>query len=452
MKKILIAVAALGVFLTASAYFIGSTVEGRLKENFDNLATSSPNLSCTLKQKHRGIFESSYTYTVDFTGPVAQGSDATPVRISMDATYRVAHGPIPFAAMSFAPCLALADTTFTINPETDADIREVFEKLPELLQTTLHTRYGFDMGTSTDINMPPVAKSLAFADKPSLKLSWQGLSATVNVNSELSAYNMTFSAPGLAIQDPAASVSFSGMSGGAEGKRIQGFVWSGNFHHLLQTLDVKPAAPGKPFAAHDLKLNLSLTPNGPVLDYALAVSGTGKLPGGSTIPASLGMTFHSLDLAALNDLETVLHTKSPTPKAQPVSPEDFQRVATAMLKRSPWLEIRLSLMEGGEGPVQAQANLKTDQMKTLPDNILLALTQLRAQAKLDAPEKTVLDLACLVMKEMGNAQPEAQCRAGITGQLDEFVSRGYLVRNGGQLTSEAVWNGLAVLLNGKPMQ
>jgi uncharacterized protein YdgA (DUF945 family) len=451
MKKILIAVVALGALYTASAYCIGFKVESEITAQVEQLTTNSPNLVCTLKQKHRGIFESSYTYGLDFNAPPQAGKDAASSRISFDATWRVAHGPIPFAAKVFNPCLALASATFSINPETDADIREVFDKLPELLETTIHARYGFDLGTTTDITMPPVDKTLAFADTPPFQLAWQGLTANVKSNSDLSAYTMTVNAPGLSIKDSEALVSLSGLSGSSEFNRIQGLVWGGDFRYLLKSLTVEPASPGKPFEVRDLALALNMKPIGPVLDYALDLSGTGKLAGGAILPARLGLTLHSVDLAALNDLLAVLRNKSRTPESPLLSPEDYQRTAKSLLARSPWFEVTLSAMEGGEGPVAAQANVKTELMKDLPDNLLLAFTELRAGARIDAPEKTFQDLACLFLSETGSAMPEAECRAEVTEQLDAYVSRGYLIRNGGKLSAQAQWNGQGILINGKPM-
>lgn len=451
MKKFLTAVVALGLIYCAAAYVIGIKVGDFLQAALDRAVANSPGLGITLKQSHRGIFTSTFLYAVSFTLPAEPGKPESGKNVSLDLNIDVAHGPIPLAK-SFAPCLALADTTYSINPTSSPDVRNFFGKLPELLHTASRTSLGFDLSGTTQITVPGVKTSFQPENGTPMQFEWQPLTAVVWFDGSLTAASLDARWPSLRVQDQKTSLTLSDIHFTSNSKQSKGNIWTGRSRVDLGSLEISPAAPGAPMVLENAFMNLELRPHDATLDYSVDLGVTGKTSGGGNIPASIGVVLHGLDMAALEELQAALRRQSdPTAKDKPDEAE-FTRIANAFLIRSPWLDLNGKAFEGDGGPVTIQASVKTQDMRELPRSIPLALARLRAQAKLDGTVRSVHDLLCLVVQD-GAKRPadDPGFRKQMGNLIDQLVLQGILAHKDGHLMSEALWDGSALTVNGRKL-
>ena len=454
MKRLLLALAALGLIYCTMAYFIGIKTDDFLKAALDQAATNSPNLSFTLRQKHQGVFRSGSVYTVDLALPAEPGKPDTGKTVSLDMAVDIAHGPIAFSK-SFTPCLALADTTYSVNPTSSLEVRDFLAKFPELLQGTSRTRMGFNMAGTTLFTVPGANKTIRLENGTSLQLEWQPLTAAIGFDASLTAATLDARCPFLRIQDQKTSFTLSGLGFAADSKQFKGRLWTGKHRIGANSITVQPGASDAPVIVDDAFLNVELVPRGPVLDYAIDLGAIGKSGADQKkVPMSIGMVFHNLDVAALEDLQTVLQRQSsPAADSQNPNEADFIRIANAILARTPWLDLNGKAFEGGTAPVTIQASLKVENMTELPPSMLLALPKLRAQAKFNGTDQGVLDLLCLVVQD-GAKRPAGDpgFRKQMAALIDQVLLQGFLAHKDGMLSSEVLWNGAALMVNGRRMQ
>jgi len=457
MKKLTIIVAAVIVLgclgLAGASYYTGLQVEKRLPEVL-RTAGDRQGIVYTIKEQHRGIFESRYVISFAVPMPAKPGAAAGP--LALDMNLRVVHGPIPLGSGSLSPCRAVADATFAVAPDADPSVHEFFTKIPELLQSTLRIRGNFDdTGTLTFV-IPPFSRDLDLPQPQQaepLHVDWKGLTLAMNF-AENAPNTGTVEAPGLALKRAKDSLAFEDFS------ETFSFLWIEGMPHLatvkanaqLKSLDADYPSMNTKFSVTGMTMSESLAPRGPVLDYVVDMKGTRHAANSPDIPASLHIALNSLDAAALNDALGMLQKFNATPQQEP-APEDLVRMGNALLARAPSLDVNITAMEGTPtGPVSLKAEVKTDEMKSLPVNELQALTQLRASGSLNASEKSLLDLLCLVQRADTPALTEEQCQTQTTQQIDQLVTQGQLVRGDGKLTAKAVWDGQHLLLNGNPLQ
>jgi len=454
MKKLAILVAAVIVLgflaLAGAAYYTGGQIEERLPEVL-RTAGDRQGVVFTIKEHQRGIFES--RYVVAFSVPMPARPGVAPGPLALDMNVRMFHGPIPLGSGSLTPCNAVADAVFALAPDADPKVQEFFAKVPELLKSTLRVRVNFNDTGALTFAIPPFSRDFPEPQREPLHVDWKGLTLAMSFAGN-GPNAGTVEAPGLVFKNAKDSIILEGFSEAFNFSWIEGMshLATVNANAQLKSLDADIVSANTKFSVTGVTMAESLTPRGPVMDYVIDLKGTRHAPGAPDIPAGLHIALNSLDAAALNDALGMLQKSNAGPGQQP-SPAEIVRMVTGLLSRAPSLDVNITAMEGTPaGPVSLKAEVKTDEMKSIPANEIQALTQLRAKAWLNASEKSLLDLSCLVQRAKTPALADDACQAQTTQQIDQFVTQKYLVRGDGKLTAEAVWDGQRLLVNGNPLQ
>ena len=454
MKKILIVAVVVALVLGAAAgssFYIGAKIARQLPDELRKAEGRIGGIPLTLKEAHQGVFES--RYVIAATIPVVGPGVKTPVLVPVEVTSRVVHGPIPLGAGSFMPRMFVSDSTFALAATADPAMRDEFAKIPELAQSVIHVRGNLGGAADVSITVPPFSRDLPREDGATFHVDWKGLFANANIRQDATVTG-TFEVPGLEMRTGQDAVVLSGLSGTFASKALEGMslLSTGDARYALKLLDVNAPSTDTAFSLLDVTVDGHLTARGPVVDYNLVLKGVRRAPGVQDIPATLAITLRSLHAKALDDLLTLLQKARFYPEERP-SPTEFIRIAAGLLSGSPGLELNVQAMEGTPaGPISFKAQVNTDQMKTLPFSLASAWAQLRANASLDASEKSFLLLSCLIARAKTPELTDEQCQAQTAQAVDGLVAAGRLIRAGGKLASEAVWDGQSLLINGKLFQ
>jgi len=453
VKKILVVVVVVALvlsgFLIGASFYIGGKIAEQLPDELRK--AQALGIPLTVKEAHRGVFTS--RYVIATTIPFAKSGTRGPLLVPVEMTSNIIHGPIPFMGGSLVPHMFVGDATFALAADADPAVREAFEKLPELSKSVIHVQGDFDNTGDVTITVPAFSKDLPQKNGTTLHVDWKGFTARAKRGTD-TVVTGTFEAPGITLATGPDAVALSGFSGTFATKPIEGLplLSTGDVHYALKLFDVKMPSEGTAFSVSDITADGHLAARGSLVDYDLVLKGTRHAPGSQDIPASLGITLRSLDAKTLNDLLDLMQKARFHPDQEP-SEEEIMRMAAGLLPHSPSVALNISAMEGTpDGPVTLKAEAKTDHMDTLPLSWELARTQLRANASLDASEKSLRMLACLITRALAPGMTDAQCQAVLTQRINELTAQGHLIHTDGKLTSEAVWNGQALLINGKPLQ
>lgn len=447
MKKLLLALIALCLIVLASSYWFGLRTEGLMQAALERVTSNAPFLKITLKEKHRGIFSSTYTYSM--ASAPGTGADAPGNALVASLTTRVAHGPIPFAAGDFAPCQALADSVLAVDPASGQEFKKFNEQFPELSRSTIRTRFAFDGSGVTDIAIPAFKKTISGENGEPVDLDWQGLTSRTTFNDGFTAYVTTIQAPLLHVRSKQVDVTLAGISGDYDMKKTGGKIWTGKQRSMIKSLTVLPETGGQPTRIDSLSLAADITPRAEVLDYLLEASGALALAGKPPLPVRLSFTLRDLDQAALGEFYDLVRRPAATPGESPLTEADGQRLLKTLLGRSPSLALVLEAKEGGS-PLTLNAEVRCQGMKELPAELTQALSMLRAQAGFEGSAKATADLACRFQEAAGQ-DGGTDCGPTISAQLDQFAQQGFVVLSGDKLSSKATWDGKELMVNGNKM-
>jgi uncharacterized protein YdgA (DUF945 family) len=451
MKKLLIALVALAVLLLASYAFVGTRVEPAIQEMLGQASAGNPNLVILPKSKAGGLFSSRYVFTISFTLPPKQQRPGAPLNIMLDINYDVAHGPIPFAAGVYTPCLAVMDATFALTPQSGKEIRSFFDMVPELASSKARARLGFDSSLDTQLTVPGFSRTFPDARGMPTTVTFKGLTGHMASPAGPGKVTGQFFAPSLAIQDKDAQVTLDALALDVDASRLRPGLWAGTYKFRAGSLNVAPKGQDR-FALRDLLLDAALTQRQDVADYAFTASAGYAMQSGRVLPVSLGTSLKNLDIGGLEQFIT-LSQKPETAGGDfsRLEPE-LRAIANILLARSPYLEFSVKALEKDK-QMTFSCDIRPEGMTTLPQTLPQAAPMLRVKADLSCGQADLLEAACSLAAEMKSAGvTKAQCAQDLTAQIDQAAATGFVTRAGDKLSSKASWDGREFTVNGKPLK
>jgi len=438
VKKLLVAVLLLVTGYMAATIYIGSQTGSSLDDALKQVSGEVPTLSFTPKQSQVGIFSSSYVYAVSFK-PQANSPDA----LLLDLTFNAAHGPIPFAAGSLAPCRSVVTGRIALAENNPEAIRKALEQAPELLNTSIRTVTGLTGEVDVKVTVPPLLRETP------MRQEFQGATISVTTDKDFARRVIKAELPLLNLQDADYSFSLKGLSYQADATQLRKAVWHGQTSAGLKSVELSSKDHSKDALLENLDLRTKSKLHDGMVDYDTAMGGVLTVSKRAPLPFAFTINGYNLDVDALSQANALLQRQSSGDPAKQASAEEVQKVSGALLARDPRLDVEIKAMPGGQDEVGLKAEVSAPGLKVLPPSLPEALPSLRAKADLAAQESGLAILADLFTNPQAADIPAA--RQQIQAFLQQFADKGFIVREGSKITSTATWDGKALLVNGKPL-
>lgn len=448
MKKTVVILLVLAVLLGGGYYWIGLRAESALQGQLAFIeAQYGPRF--TLKHKDRGIFSSTYRYTVTYT--LASGNTAGKP-VSIDVLETVSHGPIPFASGSWKPALAVLDVTLLSGPDAPQGFNKLLEIVPELRQTRLRASIGFDGNSLFRLDVPAFKRSVTAADGAALALDWRGATATCDIGPQAASIEAALDAPQLSITRQDTLVTIQGVAMRSATKLDGKNLYLGKSALHVGSVQVKKGA-AEVLSLGDLVLEGDCARREAVVDGGVALRGHG-LAGktGDTVRFDVALALKNLEFAALDELVgdwTRISVQPLPPEEQQRQLEDvLHRRAPALFSRGPILELNRCVLGVPAGTVESSARLAYVGTGPLPATFPAAAARFTAAARIATTQAALFD----VVRLAGKANPTldaGQARQQIEQGLAELIASGFVVRDQDKLSARADWDGKALTVNGK---
>ncbi len=208
MKKIVVILLGLAVLLGGGYYWVGLHAESALQGQLAFIEAQY-GLRFALKHKDRGIFSSTYRYTVTYT--LSSGNTAGKP-VSIDVLETVSHGPIPFASGSWKPALAVLDVTLLSGPDAPRASTNCWKSSRNCARRALRASIGFAGNSLFRLDVPAFKRSVTAADGAALALDWRGAAATCDIGPQAASIEATMDAPQLSIQRQDTLVAIQGVA------------------------------------------------------------------------------------------------------------------------------------------------------------------------------------------------------------------------------------------------
>ncbi|WP_243311195.1 DUF945 family protein [Fundidesulfovibrio agrisoli] len=442
MKKSFLAVLFAATAYMAVTVFVafnaGGTIDAALKQAF----AESPTLRFSPKGSSIGIFSSSYTYNLGFsTQP--NGPEAPALTVTFD----VAHGPIPFAAGSFSPCAAVVNTRFSLAKNTPEAARAALEQVPELLNTKLRAEAGFGGSLDILLTVPPL-----FRDTPQ-RQEFQGAKVSVLTDTCFSSHTTKADIPLISLQDDSYTFLLKGLTIRSDAVKLRPYVWHGESTLKLAglALSTKDTTPPRSFTLENLAVPGKTVLHGPTIDASFSLSGVTSVNNSAPLPLFFSTTLYNLDLDGFSQLYGLLQREYGG-GGDAVRPyvDEVRKTYDLLLARSPRVEIEMKALAGTPNEIAFKGEASAPELKSVPPTPQEALAQLRAKADLSAQEQ---GLVILVDTFSSPEEKESQVQQQqLQTALQQLTEKGFLTRDGSSIKASAVWDGKALMVNGKLVQ
>ncbi|MFZ2267200.1 MAG: YdgA family protein [Azonexus sp.] len=443
----------------ASAWFLGSSIEATLAEQYRAL-DEQPYVKLVSRDFQRGLFSSTETATIELVGLSELSSEApeegalpetsstapaSPIQITVRTV--IQHGPL--AGFSTVAA-AVADSELVLTAEQQ---QQVSALLGDKKPLQIHTVFSLFGGGTSTLSSPAFALDLPKkADGKTARASWSGFQMSVDFSSHMKRYTMQAEAPGLEIKDDTGGVAqFTGlhMSGNQERMfdDVPGF-YSGTTTMKLDQLsfveggeNVPEGIAKQPLLLKQLSYDASIPVNGEFIDLIGKIGvETAQFQAQDYGPVHYDFSLRHLHARSTAELYKALMKWYGDPARlaakESGSPlmgmEALREPALALLKYSPELHLdRISFKSPqGEAKISASAKLGALQPEELANPFML-LGKLDINADLALPEDII----------GGTLRAE---------QLAAFTEQGYVTRDGNMLHSKITFANGQVAVNGKP--
>ncbi|WP_243438502.1 DUF945 family protein [Fundidesulfovibrio soli] len=441
MKKSFVAALLAATAYMAITVFVANQAGGAIDSSLKRISSGSPLYRFTPQQSRIGIFSSSYTYTASFLS-----QPGGPEALSLLVTFDVAHGPIPFAAGSLSPCAALVNGRFAMAEGTPKAVRDALDQIPELFRTTLRAEAGLGGGLDLRLSVPPL-----FRDPP-LRQEFQGATVSVSTDMDFSRQVTKVDIPLINLQDNDYTFLLKGLTIRSDAVRLLPYVWHGQSELKLAGLSLSTKDPSNTQAStlENLELRGKTTLHAPTVDYALSLSGATAINKSAPLPFSVALSLFNLDVEGFSQLNDLLQREYGGNEAVRPYVDEVRKTYDMLLVRAPRVEFELKALPGTQNEVALKGEASAPALKSVPPTPQEALAQLRAKADLSAQEP---GLVILVDTFSSPQEKESQAQQKqLQTALQQLTEKGSITRDGTRISSSAVWDGSALLVNGKPLQ
>jgi len=459
MKRLLVLllVFAAGAY-AAAAYLLG----GQAREQYFSLLKEherSGPVSLTNQSYERGFLASRATTLVEVAVPEAEQADAggaADKTVRFTLRHELRHGPMPdlFDGLSFDTALATMESV--VEPvDPGDDVGKLFAEIPELAQSRSTLRVGFSGEIKGDLTVPAFEKNGGEGER----LAWGGLKLNI-VHEPLSgALRGDFSLPGLSLAANRGRVGLEGLTGSFDLVEALPLVYVGRADSAVASVNMtQPGAES--VLVTDLRLSSESSCEGNLagflqkLDIARVEYG-----GGAFGPLSCDIEARNLDALALSEFQSRLRLLAGASDvdADALSAQVGELYVTLfgkILAGKPELRIsrlRLGTARGDlTGSLQVRSNAPAGQAAVNP---LLLLPFVEAEAELIASEELLVGLLGLdVRRQEPAASDEAVdllARQRFREQIEPLLARGFLTRDGANITGRASFSQGRLTVNGQ---
>jgi uncharacterized protein YdgA (DUF945 family) len=481
MKKIAILafiIAAIGGGYTAASWYFGTQAENTLSAQYAKIQESVPYIEVVDRNYQRGIFSSEETVTLELfkhsidaaaaSADPQMPADTKPLRLTVHTT--IQHGPFPGLSQ-----LAVATTysEIALPEDIQQEASELFDGKSPLSQTTTILMDGSGYAT---FNSPRLSATLPGTNGKPLTVTWQGLQGNVHFSADIKQNQFSAQAPELRIVSPGEmDLTFSNIQ--LEGDQQQIFDDISLLYAGTQRMSIGEIALNLPdnnegkLVMKQLTYDIDLPHSNGFIDLVERMTIDSLQIGQEAIgPIHLDYSFKHLHARTVAEISQAVMKLYNDPSlmsggadafAEQIMPVMMDK-GMSLLSKLPEFHIdRISLANSeGEVNLKGRVTLNQDNLEEALANPMMLLTKLEASGELSLQEQMVLGLlrnppgkAQMERSGLSSEEMEAQSQmmaAQFQQQVAMLSDQGYLTREGGRLTSNAVFKQGRLLVNGKP--
>lgn len=501
-----------GGTLSGAAWYFGKEAERRTREETIKTQSVLPGYEIAVKEYSRGVFSSTGRLSLTFPiapEPPKEGEKAKPPLFA-DFSFVINHGPWPVGALggpggktAKGPGAAMTVLRPAIYPDSHEDFVKLMRELPVLGETAVTTWIDFKGGGSYELVSPALVKTFTpkapqpepTAQQPAppspVTVTWRGITATGDFTPEAEQVTSKMDFPGLEVVSADGAFSMGPSRGDAmlfmhRVAQTKDVFYLGKSSAVISGMSFQASGASAPDGAQPGPKSVKI---GELVMDSNSVLAAGNPAGGSLVdqqfgykgglteidgakygPFTLRLVMRNLDMAALLAMNRELvelqkRLAAMTPDEQALMTESamrdlFVKYVPDFLVNAPLFEIAEFSGKTGDGDfaLQASVALKNPEKKRLNlDDMLAVMNMIEARARLTMAESLMTRLAGKTllafsgnMEAPESPEEEAKVEAEVGGQmLQELIAKKFVAKADAGLTSEAVFSGGKLTVNGK---
>ena len=364
--------------------------------------------------------------------------------------------PDLFDGFSFDTALATMESVVEPGDPGD-DVGKLFAEIPELAQSRSTLRVGFSGEIAGDLTVPAFEKNGGEGER----LTWGGLTLNVVHEPMTGVLRGDFTLPGLSLVEDRDRVGLDGLTGSFDLVEALPFVYVGRVDSAVASINMtQPGAES--VLVTDLRLSSESSCEGNLagflqkLDIARVEYG-----GGAFGPLSCDIEARNLDALALSEFQSRLRLLASASgvDADALAAQVGELYVTLfgkLLAGKP--ELRISRLRLGTprgdltGSLQVRSDAPAGQAAVNP---LLLLPFVEAEAELTAAEELLVGLLGLDVRRQEPAVSDEAvdllARQRFRDQIEPLLARGFLTRDGANITGRASLSQGRLTVNGQTM-
>ncbi len=485
MKKLAIIVV---VVLLCVVGWAGATyvVSGKVESQYFNLLEQNAHwgpVTLTSKSYQRGFLTSKAEMLLEMKIPktaIEEGEEPTVETVQLVFEHTLHHGPLPIVAgqASLSPALALVDTRMVLFSPEDEALEELLQNIPELKDSFVHIRFGFDGSANGKIEIPPFEKHMeegAFV--------WGGFTATTDYAPGAGTLVGTVDMPKLEIHLDDGSLSWSGVSGDFDLVEVLPMLFVGTSQMVSGGMEVDfsdgEGEESTVVQVNEFKVVTESSFDGQLVQATQSMNFDGAtFDGESYGPLIFDVELKNMDGQALSDYQVkvmAIYREADTLEPDALVAELlplYSDLSMKLMTGSPEFNIKRFYVNTPKGEAEGTFKLKLNKpTDEAPENLAAIfgyLQYLDSSADLSVDESLLRVLLASNMKNSVKLELEAVRKAGVEvemsdeevdvmveqqldQQLEMLIAQNLIVRDGGKIRSNATFNDGQLLVNGQPM-
>jgi uncharacterized protein YdgA (DUF945 family) len=444
-------------------------------------ASQSPYIHLTNQSYNRGFFRSEARTTVripDFSGgPGASFDKQSEELAKFTLVHVIWHGPLPLwtspeGKRELKPVLAIIETRIELSPDTQGELREVFDALPEIASMKNYTTLSLAGDGEIQLVIPPLQKRVGKEEK--VAVIWAGLTGNMAFTADFKEFKGAFSAPGLEAVGDEGDLKLRNLESTFEMHRDIHDLLLGEATFNLSDLGVaeKKDQEETRFSMRGFNMETSSKAVTDTVNYTMRMQIDQVMADGTPYgPGGYELEVRKLDAASLARLQQVYQElqgefarRSPEEINQMVFAK-YAEILPELMKKSPEIEINRLSFKTGDGDFLGKAKIAVDGTNAAAfANPLFLLGAVTAHVEFTVTDKllqTILqasyekDIMESVKQEgratLSEVEIESLGAAKSQERLDMLVEKNILVHDDGRYKASANYQAGAVTLNGRPV-
>ncbi|GAB6112724.1 YdgA family protein [Desulfomicrobium salsuginis] len=456
MKRlfVLLLVFAAGAY-AAAAYLLG----GQAREQYFSLLKEherSGLVSLTNQYYERGFLASRAATLVEVAFPGAEQGGVAAKTVRFTLRHELRHGPMPDLFDGFSFDTALATMKSVVEPvDSGDDVGKLFAEIPELAQSRSTLRVGFSGEIKGDLTVPAFEKSGGEGER----LTWGGLTLNIVHEPMTGAVRGDFSLPGLSMAADRGRVALDGLTGTFDLVEALPYLYVGRADGAVASINMtQPGAESVLVTDLRVSSESSCEANLAAMLQKLDIARV-EYGGGAFGPLSCDFEARHLDALALSEFQSRLRLLAGASDVDvdALSAQVGELYVTLfgkLLAGKPELRIsrlRLGTARGDlTGSLQVRSDAPAGQAAVNP---LLLLPYVKAEAELIASEELLVGLLGLDVRNQDPAATDEAvdllARQRFRDQIEPLLARGFLTRDGANITGRASLSQGHLTVNGQ---